>query len=64
MSTKRLQKKKAAMQAKKEQQLKKNTVAAKIETSKTEPLKVGQQNRQSRAKTATQGGNQRRADQS
>ena len=41
MSTKRLQKKKAAMQAKKEQQLKKNTVAAKIETSKTEPLKVG-----------------------
>ena len=28
MSTKRLQKKKAAMQAKKEQQLKKNTVAA------------------------------------
>ena len=41
MSTKRLQKKKAAMQAKKEQQLKKNTLAAKIETSKTEPLKVG-----------------------
>ena len=44
MSTKRLQKKKAAMQAKKEQQLKKNTVAAKIETSKTEPLKVGTSN--------------------
>lgn len=40
MSTKRLQKKKAAMQAKKEKQLKKNTEAAKIETSKTEAVKI------------------------
>ena len=40
MSTKRLQKKKAAMQAKKEQQLKKKLETVKIETSKTEPVKV------------------------
>ena len=39
MSTKRLQKKKAAMQAKKEQQLKKKPETVKIETSKTETVK-------------------------
>ena len=40
MSTKRLQKKKAAMQAKKEQQLKKKPETVKIETSKTETVKI------------------------
>jgi hypothetical protein len=44
MSTKRLQKKKAAMQAKKDKQLKKNTSAAtatkKIVTAKVEPKKI------------------------
>ena len=41
MSTKRLQKKKAAMQAKKEKQLKKNTPAAKsVENTKVEVKKL------------------------